>query len=213
MKNDCCVVKDLIPLYAEGLVSTETKEFIYEHCQCCQKCKELLQAIADSPDKEETTDNKKEKMWTAIASKERKKKKGMYVILSFAAIILITSAVLLYIFLPKGNNWSTQYDYTYTEQTLTQTKFTENDIYAAASAVEQEINVSGSILLRLSYNEKYTLNKDWHSEYPDAIIFEGDYYLPEEPVAGDPNRLRTHWSWWVVKDSKGKWEIVNSGHG
>ena len=33
MKNDCSVVKDLIPLYAEGLVSSETKEFIYEHCQ------------------------------------------------------------------------------------------------------------------------------------------------------------------------------------
>ena len=36
MKNDCSVVKDLIPLYAEGLVSEETKEFIYEHCHLRQ---------------------------------------------------------------------------------------------------------------------------------------------------------------------------------
>ena len=63
MKNDCSVVKDLIPLYTEGLVSSETKEFIYEHCQSCEKCKELVKAIADSSDcqEENALDTKKEK--------------------------------------------------------------------------------------------------------------------------------------------------------
>lgn len=216
MKNDCSVVKDLIPLYTEGLVSSETKEFIDEHCQSCDKCKELVKAIADSSDSQEenTLDTKKKKIWNEIASKERRKKKVKYIILSFIAIFLILSTVFIYSFFIKGNTWFTKYDLTYTEQTITLSNFSENDINAAAEEVKRYFknNFGGCILFRLSYDEELTLDSGYHSKHPEAIVFVTDYYTLGEPVAGDSNHLRKNWDWTVLHDSDGSWRVVNYGY-
>ena len=39
MKIDCCVAKDLIPLYVENLLSDETAAILKEHLEECEKCK------------------------------------------------------------------------------------------------------------------------------------------------------------------------------
>lgn len=39
--NECKIVQDLLPLYAEDLVSPETREFIDEHCALCEACEKL----------------------------------------------------------------------------------------------------------------------------------------------------------------------------
>lgn len=41
--NECKLVEDLLPLYAEDLVSQETGEFIREHSAHCQRCRTLLE--------------------------------------------------------------------------------------------------------------------------------------------------------------------------
>lgn len=38
MKNECCIVKDLLPLYVENMVSTETAQFIQTHLEECSVC-------------------------------------------------------------------------------------------------------------------------------------------------------------------------------
>lgn len=39
--NGCKIVEDLLPLYAEDLVSSETKEFLEIHCKGCENCEKL----------------------------------------------------------------------------------------------------------------------------------------------------------------------------
>lgn len=39
--NECKIVEDLLPLYAEDLVSEETKEFVDTHCVRCERCGKL----------------------------------------------------------------------------------------------------------------------------------------------------------------------------
>ena len=39
MRTDCCVIRDLLPLYAEDLVSCETAELIRQHLQECSDCR------------------------------------------------------------------------------------------------------------------------------------------------------------------------------
>lgn len=39
--NECKLVEDLLPLYAEDLVSPETKEFVDTHCAGCANCEKL----------------------------------------------------------------------------------------------------------------------------------------------------------------------------
>lgn len=41
--NECKIVEDLLPLYAEDLVSEETAEFICDHSARCAHCRKLLE--------------------------------------------------------------------------------------------------------------------------------------------------------------------------
>lgn len=45
MKTDCCIVRDILPLYAENMVSDETAERIKEHLSECQSCRKEADAI------------------------------------------------------------------------------------------------------------------------------------------------------------------------
>lgn len=45
MKNECCVVRDILPLYLEKMVSEETEMFIKEHLEYCTECSAELEAI------------------------------------------------------------------------------------------------------------------------------------------------------------------------
>lgn len=40
--NNCNIVKDLLPLYKENLLSDESKKFVEEHLKSCSECENLL---------------------------------------------------------------------------------------------------------------------------------------------------------------------------
>ena len=39
MKNECSIVRDLLPLYAEGMLSQESTAFVNEHLESCDDCR------------------------------------------------------------------------------------------------------------------------------------------------------------------------------
>lgn len=39
MKNKCNLIKDILPLYVEDMVSTDTREFVSEHLEHCEECR------------------------------------------------------------------------------------------------------------------------------------------------------------------------------
>ena len=41
----CCVVKDILPLYAENLCSEETAEIVREHIENCESCRRLSEEV------------------------------------------------------------------------------------------------------------------------------------------------------------------------
>ena len=47
MKNDCKIIKDLLPLYAEDMVSEETAQYIDEHLKDCEECRTELESLKD----------------------------------------------------------------------------------------------------------------------------------------------------------------------
>ena len=38
MSDKCNIIKDILPLYVEDMVSTDTKEFVREHLEHCAEC-------------------------------------------------------------------------------------------------------------------------------------------------------------------------------
>ena len=60
--NECKIVQDLLPLYAENLVSPETKTFVDSHCECCGECRGQRDRMCASLNEEETTVDYKKNM-------------------------------------------------------------------------------------------------------------------------------------------------------
>lgn len=48
MKLDCCVVRDLLPLYVENMVSDQTAELIKQHLMECPECQNEYESFKDS---------------------------------------------------------------------------------------------------------------------------------------------------------------------
>ncbi|WP_418290855.1 zf-HC2 domain-containing protein [Massilicoli timonensis] len=45
MRNECNIIHDILPLYAENIVSEDTAEFVKEHLESCPACREELEKL------------------------------------------------------------------------------------------------------------------------------------------------------------------------
>lgn len=42
-RNDCAIVRDLIPMYGEDLLSEETRDYMRDHIEHCGECRKYLE--------------------------------------------------------------------------------------------------------------------------------------------------------------------------
>ena len=69
MKNECYIVRDLLPLYNEDMVSDETAVFVREHLEKCGECSAEFESMkSDIKLCEETIDTKEQRMQEAEQS-------------------------------------------------------------------------------------------------------------------------------------------------
>ena len=45
MKNECHIVRDLMPLYTEGMLSNESAAFVKTHLETCEDCRGAYSAV------------------------------------------------------------------------------------------------------------------------------------------------------------------------
>ena len=98
MKKECSIIRDMLPLYFENMVSEDTAEFVKKHIENCPDCAAELKAMKSGKEISETEPSKREsdaKVITAVKKKIAKKivKTVAVVCLAFAGLL---SAVLLY---------------------------------------------------------------------------------------------------------------------
>ena len=98
MKKECSIIRDMLPLYFENMVSEDTAEFVKKHIENCPDCAAELKAMKSGKEISKTEPSKREsdaKVITAVKKKIAKKivKTVAVVCLAFAGLL---SAVLLY---------------------------------------------------------------------------------------------------------------------
>ena len=103
MKNECSIVRDILPLYIENMVSEETAVFIKEHLETCPACTAEFEAMKTGATVEQVgndmqTDLEAEIIKSMKAIRKRFMKKTCRVATAVVAII-ITIGVLLHFFL------------------------------------------------------------------------------------------------------------------
>lgn len=84
MKNECEIVKDLLPLYAEGLTSASSNELIEEHIRTCNECRKLLDSMKNELPPE-AENEKKELPLKEFSKTFSRKKRGLALMIAALA--------------------------------------------------------------------------------------------------------------------------------
>ncbi|MBQ2241722.1 MAG: zf-HC2 domain-containing protein [Clostridia bacterium] len=106
MKNECSVVRDILPLYLENMVSEETAESIKEHLENCPDCAAEFEAMksgktVEKIGEEVQSDFEAEVLKSIKNIRKKFRKKVLRVggiIAAILAAILIAGSVLLHLF-------------------------------------------------------------------------------------------------------------------
>ena len=96
MKISCEVIKDLLPLYHDGVCSKESSQLVEEHLTECDDCKAELKSMGDRLTVPDTKQNMAEA--EAVKKLSKKWKKGLFKsLLKGALFTLITVIIFLLI--------------------------------------------------------------------------------------------------------------------
>ena len=105
MKNECSVVRDILPLFLENMVSDETAEAIKEHLDGCPECASELEVLKTGKKIEkvnpEASDFEAEVLKSIKNIRKKLRKKVLRVgsvIAAVFAFVLITASLLLHFF-------------------------------------------------------------------------------------------------------------------
>ena len=91
MRNECNIIRDILPLYADKMVSADTASFVEEHLAGCAECRAELEKLKVADVIESVVsdaENNDEKQLKAFAGKINRKRH--IVISAFAAVLLLT---------------------------------------------------------------------------------------------------------------------------
>lgn len=102
MKNECSIVRDILPLYLENMVSDETGAFVKEHLKDCPECTAELEALKAGPKVEkigsEMRDSLEVEVMKSMKATRKKFRKKAYRVAAIIAGIFIIVCVLLHFF-------------------------------------------------------------------------------------------------------------------
>lgn len=56
MRNECNIIRDLLPLYAENMVSSDTAAFVEEHLEGCETCRKEYERMKEPQPTQEISD-------------------------------------------------------------------------------------------------------------------------------------------------------------
>ena len=102
MKNECSIVRDILPLYLENMVSDETGAFVKEHLKDCPECTAELEALKAGPKVEkigsEMRDSLEVEVMKSMKATRKKFRKKTYRVAAIIAGIFIIVCVLLHFF-------------------------------------------------------------------------------------------------------------------
>ena len=106
MRNECHIVRDLLPLYIENMASEETREFVEAHLSKCPECNEIYLSMTEKGEEEIADEEVQKKILPLqIVKKKLLRKKVVIsvitVVLSLA--ILISAGTHVYNFIDRQN--------------------------------------------------------------------------------------------------------------
>lgn len=98
MKNECSIVRDLLPLYFENMLSEDTAAFVKEHLESCSECASELEKMIAGKQIDEVAVQQREHDANVITGIKKKIRKKKWISISIAAACLLVAVALLHYF-------------------------------------------------------------------------------------------------------------------
>ena len=207
MDNECSIVKDLLPLYAEDLTSGETAAFVKAHLEGCAACRAEYETVKEPPKApaEETAAPLK-------AVKKKLLKKRLLIALCAVLGTLIVGFAAFLFFDSRPVTHAIFFDWTDSD-------IYPNDVIVAAgdALVKDFETMEGCKLYSYTYagDEKSTENLAYINEfghYDQCIVFESVFRSPLfGGGAWEAHEIYT-WTWYLGRAYGGEWEVVQKGY-
>lgn len=110
MKNECNIVRDLLPLYIENMVSAESAQFVEAHLSNCPECNEIYDSMLETKGDEklgldEKEEQNKEILPLLIVKRKLNKKRIVTSIIAvvISLVILLVAGTVAYSVIDKHN--------------------------------------------------------------------------------------------------------------
>lgn len=210
MKNECDIVKDLLPLYADGMLSENSAAFVEEHVKECAGCAEALKELkSENP---ETVPVKRDSAAVGAPIKRIKRKVARRVILGVIATALAIFAViaLIKIFEP------------YTVEKLESELYTREELEFAVNDIIQRFDDFKSaklVSIRYLGDEASITERQYDKEHTDFLLFGVTYkyrtlaeYFPGN-IISCLFGYEQYRFYWYSKTASGEWEFRGAGTG
>lgn len=94
MKNECSIVRDLLPLYAEGMLSEDSAAFVKEHLDTCKECRALSAGEEPSAPTDADTEQRTGEAGVLRTLKKKLRKQTWCAIFITAAVVLLVTLML-----------------------------------------------------------------------------------------------------------------------
>ena len=94
MNNECSIVRDLLPLYAEGMLSEDSTAFVREHLDTCEKCRALSAGEEPSAPTDADTEQRTGEAGVLRTLKKKLRKQTWCAIIITAAVVLLVTLLL-----------------------------------------------------------------------------------------------------------------------
>ena len=92
MKNECHIVRDLMPLYTEGMLSDESASFVKAHLETCENCRAAYSGEEKPPVTEADTAQQRAGEAGVLRTLKKKLRKQTWcaIIITVAVVLLVT---------------------------------------------------------------------------------------------------------------------------
>lgn len=208
----CNIIRDLMPMYMEGLTSNESNKAILSHIAECEDChkifEEMNEAIETKPiiyDKESVEPLRKIHKRTKLMKR------------------IITGCVVCIILLLIYTGYSMKYRgiTCFANRSIEKSShYSKSEIVSAMDLVQKKFkfDFGGCVLTKLEYADDYSegVEKEWANQYnaDEAIVLTSSFKVFSWGGDGSLYQGDTYqdWEWILTRDDGEEWQLQTWGY-
>ena len=206
MNRNCNIVRDLLPLYVEKMLSADSQTFVEEHLKECEDCRKELESLKQGDSSVSIVkDHTDEAIPIKKVKKKLSKKRALTII---TAVVLTLAAVIVFMSVKPIT-----VDYKNSDI------YSQEEIKSAVECVKDDFkSLHGCKLYSLSYagdeqvqrETAYRLERE--SQYEEYILIDSVFRSPIFGGGGWNSDDIYTWHWILGRNAGGEWVVIDKGY-